>query len=88
MGCPKFGLERAPDECDGNRDRDLVSHVFIKEHQSVFIAVFFLSLSHLYVIFDISFFRKVMEVTKVGGEQKNTSELIGILFHYLHLRGW
>ena len=49
---------------------------------------FFLSLSHLYVIFDISFFRKVMEVTKVGGEQKNTSELIGILFHYLHLRRW
>ena len=44
MGCPKFGLERAPDECDGNRDRDLVSlvsHVFIKEHQSVLIAVFF-----------------------------------------------
>ena len=81
VGCPKFGLERAPDECDGNSDRDLVSHVFIKEHQSVFIA-FVLSLSHLYVIFDISFFRKVMEVAKFGGEQKNTSELIGILFHY------
>lgn len=55
---------------------------------SQFLLLFFLSLSHLYVIFDISFFRKVMEVTKVGGEQKNTSELIGILFHYLHLRRW
>ena len=87
MGCPKFGLEWAPDECDGNRDRDLVSHVFIK-NISQCLLLFFLSLSHLYVIFDISFFRKVMEVTKVGGEQKNTSELIGILFHYLHLRRW